>query len=83
MGLKITDLQQSLIAVAALQLLPIQVHQTISRRAAILELLDGKTLEGVLQGQDVRNISTFQPFENLRRKAYMYGFISKELFLST
>ncbi|WP_404452999.1 Flp pilus assembly complex ATPase component TadA [Virgibacillus necropolis] len=80
MGLKITDLQQSLIAVAALQLIPIQLNRTISRRAAILELLDGHILKSALQGHDVKKISTFQSFENLRRKAYMYGFISKELF---
>lgn len=78
MGLKVTDLQQSLIAVAALQLLPIQMNESISRRAAILELLDGHILDHAVQGQDVKEISTFQSFEKLRRKAYLYGFIPKE-----
>src|SRR5690625_5928509 len=41
MGIKPSDLQQSLIAVAALELLPINVNDTAVRRAAILELLDG------------------------------------------
>ncbi|WP_430785296.1 competence type IV pilus ATPase ComGA [Virgibacillus flavescens] len=81
MGLTITDLQQSLIAVAALQLLPIKANQSISRRAAILELLDGQLLEQSLGGKDTK-LSAFQSFEDLRRKAYLYGFISKELFLS-
>ncbi|ASN05248.1 competence type IV pilus ATPase ComGA [Virgibacillus necropolis] len=82
MGLKVTDLQQSLIAVAALQLVPIQVDKSISRRAAILELLDGTILNRAIQGEDVNKLSTFQTFDNLRRKAYMYGFISKEIFNS-
>lgn len=83
MGLKITDLQQSLIAVAALELLPIQMNQSISRRAAILELLDGDVLERTIEGQDVKKITAFQSFENLRKKAYLYGFISKEQFHSS
>lgn len=78
MGLKISDLKQSLIAVAALELLPIQLNQSISRRAAILELLDGDVLGLALQGQDVKNIPTFESFEKLRRKACLYGFISNE-----
>lgn len=82
MGLNVTDLQQSLIAVAALQLLPIQLNQSISRRAAILELLDGDILDHALKGQDVKKISTFQSFGKLERKAYLYGFISKEQFNS-
>ncbi|ASK63208.1 competence protein [Virgibacillus phasianinus] len=79
MGLKITDLQQSLIAVAALQLIPVQMNHAIVRRAAILELLDGATLNHALKGQDVQKVSSFQSFTKLRRKAYLYGFITKEL----
>src|SRR5699024_8050551 len=38
-GLKITELQQSLIGVAALQLVPIHINQAFKRRADIMELL--------------------------------------------
>lgn len=81
MGLNKTDLQQSLIAIAALQLLPIQVNGQVKRRAAILELLDERYIEAILNEQQVskRNIQTF---DHLRKKAYAYGFISKETFLS-
>src|SRR5690625_6922680 len=48
MGIKPSDLQQSLIAVAALELLPINVNNTTVRRAAILELLDGEELENTI-----------------------------------
>src|SRR5699024_4186059 len=81
MGLTKTDRQQSLIAIAALQLLPIQVNGQVKRRAAILELLDERYIEAILNEQQVskRNIQTF---DHLRKKAYAYGFISKETFLS-
>src|SRR5699024_10635254 len=52
MGIKRSDLQQSLIAVAALELLPINVNDTTVRRAAILELLDGEELENTINGVD-------------------------------
>ncbi|WP_373892759.1 competence type IV pilus ATPase ComGA [Virgibacillus natechei] len=80
MGLKQTDLQQSLIAVAALQLLPIQINETLKRRAAILELLDGERLEKTIQGVDDDASNTFHTFDHLRKKAYAYGYISEEIY---
>ncbi|UJL44836.1 Flp pilus assembly complex ATPase component TadA [Virgibacillus sp. NKC19-16] len=80
MGLKQTDLQQSLIAVAALQLLPIQINETTKRRAAILELLEGKRLEKTIQGVDDKTENAFYSFDHLRKKAYAYGYISEEIY---
>ncbi|MBY7143384.1 Flp pilus assembly complex ATPase component TadA [Virgibacillus sp. NKC19-3] len=80
MGLKQTDLQQSLIAVAALKLLPIQIHATTKRRAAILELLEGERLENTIVGVDDDATSTFHTFDHLRKKAYAYGYISEEIY---
>ncbi|PAV29079.1 competence protein [Virgibacillus profundi] len=78
MGLKEIDLQQSLIAVASLQLLPIQINQTIKRRAAILELLDGNALDNALKGDDGSDMNTFHSFDHLRKKAFAYGYLSEE-----
>lgn len=75
------DLQQFLIAVAAIQLLPLEINKKIIRRAAILELLDGKALETILKGGDICQRNRFHSFEHLRKKAYAYGFISKETFV--
>ncbi|RKQ37779.1 competence type IV pilus ATPase ComGA [Oceanobacillus halophilus] len=78
MGITSTDLQQSLIAVAAIQLLPIQMNKLTTRRAAILELLDGKMLNQVITGADINTSPNFHSFHHLRKKAYSYGFISEE-----
>src|SRR5690625_4710540 len=80
MGIKRSDLQQSLIAVAALELLPVSVNETTARRAAILELLDGEVLENTLNGVDHHKMNHFQSFHHLKRKAYAYGFISEETY---
>lgn len=80
MGIKKSDIQQSLIAVAALELLPIQVRGT-TKRTAILELLEEDVLEDILNGVDHQIMDNFHSFHHLRRKAYAYGFISKETYL--
>ncbi|MBP1969739.1 competence protein ComGA [Virgibacillus natechei] len=80
MGLKQTDLQQSLIAVAALELLPLQINNKTTRRAAILELLDSEKLENTIMRHDTKNSSTFHTFDHLRKKAFAYGFISEEIY---
>ncbi|HLR08243.1 MAG TPA: competence type IV pilus ATPase ComGA [Bacillota bacterium] len=80
MGIKRTDLQQFLIAVAALDLLTIQAANTNKRRAAILELLDGTTLEHILKQDKLPASKYFHTFNHLRKKAYAYGFISEETF---
>ncbi|GAB3051148.1 competence type IV pilus ATPase ComGA [Virgibacillus ainsalahensis] len=80
MGLKQNDLQQSLIAVAAMKLLPIQMNETTKRRAAILELLDGELLQNTLWGADTNALDSFHSFDHLRKKAFAYGYISEETF---
>lgn len=79
LGMTTADLQQSLISVAALELLPIEINQTITRRAAILELLDGDILEDSIKGGDISARNDFQSFHHLRKKAYAYGFISEKV----
>ncbi|WP_156290809.1 competence type IV pilus ATPase ComGA [Oceanobacillus salinisoli] len=79
MEIKQIDLQQSLIAVAAIQLLPLTINDQITRRAAILELLDGRLLDNVLKGGDLNHLTDFQSFQHLRKKAYAYGFISEKV----
>ncbi|WP_337019682.1 ATPase, T2SS/T4P/T4SS family, partial [Oceanobacillus massiliensis] len=82
MGIERSDLRQSLIAVAALQLLTIELDNIPSRRAAILELLDGSILENVIAGKEDRKPQTFHSFEYLRKKAFAYGYISEENYFS-
>ena len=80
MGLNQTDLQQSLIAVAALQLIPVQQNNHTKRRAAILELLDGKSLENTLNRNASDEANTIQSFDHLRKKAFAYGYISEAVY---
>lgn len=81
MGIKKVELEQSLIAVAAIQLLPIKVKGEVKRRAAILELLDGERLETVLKGGDVSEVNQHKhSFHYLRKRAFAYGFISEKTF---
>jgi competence protein ComGA len=80
MGLQRTDLEQSLIAVASLQLLPLSIVKHAGRRGAILELLDGESLTNTLKGADTLRKNNFDTFEHLRKKAFAYGYISKEIY---
>ncbi len=80
MGLKITELQQSLIGVAALQLVPIHINQAFKRRAAIMELLYDDLLMRVLKGQSVNMQNQPHSFYHLRKKAFAYGYISEQTF---
>ncbi|MHA6250984.1 competence type IV pilus ATPase ComGA [Oceanobacillus sp. CAU 1775] len=80
MGIKKQDLLQSLIGVASIQLIPIKGTGNKQRRAAILELLDGELLENViLQRPKITSIH-YPSFEQLRRKAYAYGFFNEAAF---
>src|SRR5699024_192310 len=81
MGLNKTDIKQSLIAVAALQLVPVQLGAKVTRRAAILELLDEGLIENILHGGQTVPM-TFHTFDHLRKKAYAYGFICKEILMA-
>ncbi|MDL4841560.1 competence type IV pilus ATPase ComGA [Aquibacillus rhizosphaerae] len=80
MGIKKTDLEQSLIAVASLQLLPITTNSHLPSRAAILELLDKNQLKQAIQNNKISAKEAFTSFEQLRRKAYAYGFTTEEVF---
>lgn len=83
MGMNKVDLQQSLVAIAAIQLVPLEFNNQPKRRAAILEILDGDSLEEALKGGDIKDVSNYHTFHHLRKKAYAYGFISKETLLET
>lgn len=80
LGIQRTDLKQTLIAVAAIQLLPIEKQGKSNRRAAIVELLDGKLLGETIIGNGQTQMNNFHTFNYLKEKAYLYGFISKEVY---
>lgn len=82
LGIKRVELLQSLIAVAAIELIPIEKLGKIYRRAAIMELLEGDILSKTIK-KEVQFIDYFQTFKYLREKAYAYGFISEETFKDT
>lgn len=79
LGVNRVELQQSLIAIAAIKLIPIERLGKIYRRAAIMELLDGEILTNIIKN-DIHAKSDFQTFKYLREKAYLYGFISEKTF---
>lgn len=76
------DLQQSLIGIAALRLIPIISKGKITRRAAIVELLDGPLLEKVIIGE-LTTDEHFHTFQYLKRKALRYGYICEKAFEQT
>lgn len=78
LDIKELDLQHTLIAVASIQLVPIFINQKVTRRAAILEILDGEILDYVIKGGDINKVRNYHSFQHLRKKAYAYGFIPKE-----
>lgn len=82
LGLRRIELEQSLIAVASIQLLPIQIAGKVERRAAILEILEGQELVNELKGGGHQTFQHAHSFYHLRKKAFAYGFISKETFLN-
>jgi len=78
MGIGKSDIDQSLIAVASVDLLTISVGDKGIRRAAIMELLEGTHLEHVIWGRQKAQ-KTYHNFEHLRKKAFAYGFIHEEV----
>lgn len=80
MGLTKVEIEQTLIAVASVKLMPIIAHGKITKRAAIMELLNEKQLQYLLKGGENVQKNSFHSFDHLRRKAFAYGFISKESF---
>lgn len=79
MGIGKSELGQSLIAVAAVELLPVIEASESRGRAAIVELLDDKQLESVIW-ELPQPEKTNPDFNHLRKKAFAYGFISKETY---
>ena len=83
LGINRTELSQSLIAIAALQLLPIISRGKIHRRAAIVELLDEHHLQHAIEGAKHVKMNKYHTFQYLKEKAFTYGFITKETFQET
>ncbi|MFU0791483.1 competence type IV pilus ATPase ComGA [Virgibacillus proomii] len=82
LGLMMTDLQQALIAIASIQLIPFETVKHGLKRAAILELLDEPLLAAYFQKGINWQIKKYHSFTHLRKKAFAYGFITKEAFLN-
>lgn len=82
MGIKQQDLLQSLLAIASIQLIPIQ-YKGIVRRVAILELLDGDELNAAIHSRLNTGQQQNNSFDHLRRKAYAYGFFPEALHEKT
>ncbi|SEN54332.1 competence protein ComGA [Amphibacillus marinus] len=78
MGIKPIDLEQNLLAVVALELIPIIQNGHCSRRAAIIEILQQQDLnQAIFPNKD--NSYSYQTFAQLKRKAIAYGFASTQL----
>lgn len=79
LGIKRVDIAQSLLAVAAMELLPVHRQAGKEERAAIVELLEGEQLEQLIQGKHIKE-TVFHTFNNLRERAYQNGYISRETY---
>lgn len=80
LGVNRVELSQTLIAVASIELLPVIRNGQPSSRAAILELLDRESLRQMISQERV-TLDDKYTFKQLRKRAYVYGFISKETYL--
>lgn len=78
MDIKPIEIEQTLLAVAALELLPIIQKDNILKRAAIIELIEENQLKRVVRGED-EIVANYHTFRHLRKKAYAYGYISEEV----
>ncbi|WP_028783196.1 competence type IV pilus ATPase ComGA [Thalassobacillus devorans] len=81
MGIKTVDLEQTLISIASQRLLPIECAAHLPKRAAILELMDGELLRHAIHENSLPVSTPFYSFDHLRRKAYAYGYLSKNEFV--
>ena len=79
MGISETDISQTLIGVASVQLLPLTMNGSTYRRAAILDLLELSSKTNRSLKPNTQYISSFQ---HLRKKAYAYGFIDEATYQS-
>src|SRR5699024_10131704 len=80
LGINRADIMQTLIAVASIQLLPITHYTPKPKRAAIFEWLEGLLLQNMIEGNHQKKGLNYQSFQQLKEKAYLYGFISKEVY---
>lgn len=80
MGLKPIEIEQTLLAVASIELLPIIKKNNVNNRAAIMDLLEGNELINILRGGEEERISSHNSFDHLRKKAFAYGYISEEFY---
>lgn len=79
LGIERGELRESLLAVAAIELLPIIQNGQCVRRAAIVELLDGDSLREVIMGKKPYS-QPIDCFKQLRKRAYICGYISEETY---
>ncbi|WP_047979927.1 competence type IV pilus ATPase ComGA [Ornithinibacillus contaminans] len=80
MGITPIELEQSLIAIASIELVPIFPNTSNRTRAALVELLEDRLLIQAIHGKLMTLEQTKQSFHHLRKKAYLYGFISKDTY---
>ncbi|WP_231572562.1 GspE family protein [Halobacillus sp. BBL2006] len=75
MNIQQADLEQTLIAIAAQQLVPLHGNTFLPKRTAILEMLDNGLLHHAINDLSPYTQKEFRSFSNLRRKAYALGYI--------
>ncbi len=78
MGIKPVDIEQNLLAIASLKLIPVIEDQTIKGRAAILELLNSSLITSYLKDFDKTKLN-YPTFDQLKRKAVAYGYSSNKI----
>ncbi|UOQ47464.1 Flp pilus assembly complex ATPase component TadA [Gracilibacillus caseinilyticus] len=73
MGISSVDIEQNLQAVASIQLVTLHIRKFAQQRAAILDILEKQHIIKILHDQSFTNPSCF---EQLRRKAYAFGYLA-------
>ncbi|MFS0672800.1 competence type IV pilus ATPase ComGA [Ornithinibacillus sp. 179-J 7C1 HS] len=82
MGLTPIELDQSLIGISSIELLPIISSNPKMKRAAILEILDGDLLNNIIFSKQTDLTYYKHSFDYLRKKALRYGFITEDTYKS-
>lgn len=81
MSLTPVELEQSLVGIASIELIHLLPSPSNRPRAAIMEMLDGQLLQNAIRGDNSSSLqSNKNSFQQIRKKAYAYGFISKETY---
>ncbi|GAB2573494.1 competence type IV pilus ATPase ComGA [Gracilibacillus alcaliphilus] len=73
MGVSSIELEHNLLSVASIQLLSLDTSNQHNKRRAIMEFLDQEQIQQVLTRQPLSRQTSFQ---QLKRKAFAYGFTS-------